>query len=502
METDNTTAVPAADSSNGGGSSNIRKRKIPIRTKIFFGSGAFLEGTVTAAGITTLLYYNQILGMSPALYGLAFMIAWVVDAISDPVIGSLSDHVNTRWGRRHPFMFAAVIPFFVAFYCLYQPPSGLSEQGLFIWLVACLVIVRLAQSFYSVPHDALGAELTDDYHERTSLFGWNLVIQTLASVALVMSMLWFLFPTTPEYEIGMLNEGRYPVLAVLGALIGAGAILLCALGTRDQIPYLHEKIEVRPSVKEYFGQLLHILTNRSYIAICFSWLTLTAAVGILGVVGTYTYIYAYTLSSEQITLTGWAKVPGTVAALPLAIFMTRVLDKRNAFIVAGVISATLIALPHFFMMAGIFPSPDLQFLYLFCIFVPLFAGFMVLPVMHIAVDSQLVDLCDEHEYLTGERSEGVIFSIRTFALKSTHGFGAFIGGIGLEMIGFPEDANPAELEPEVVNGLLFMSGPLYLIITIAGALCMLMYRMNKERHDDILAVLEERRAANAGDDSI
>ena len=502
MESDSTNAVPAADASVAGGSSNNRRRKISMRTKFFFGSGAFVEGAVTAGGITTLILYNQVHGMSPALFGFAFMIAMVVDAISDPLIGGLSDRVNTRWGRRHPFMLASVLPLIVAFYCLYQPPSDLSERSLFTWLVVCLVIVRLSQSFYSVPHDALGAELTDDYHERTSLFGWNLVIQTFASLIMVMGMLFFIFPSTPEYDNGLLNDGQYRYLALFGALIAGGAVLLCSLGTRDQIPYLHSTSAYRPSMKEYFGNLFQLLFNRSYLAVCFSWLTLTAAIGILGVVSTYTYLYAYTLSTEELSLTGWAKIPGTVVALPLAIYMTRKLDKRNAFIVAGVVSATLIALPHFFRMAGVFPPPEWQFIYLFCIFVPLFAGFMVLPVMHIAVDSQLTDVCDEHEYRTGVRAEGIVFSVRTFALKSTHGFGAFIGGVGLEIIGFPEDAVANELEPEVVNGLLFMSGPLYLVVTVAGALCMLLYRVNKERHDEILTVLEERRAAKAGDVSV
>jgi Na+/melibiose symporter-like transporter len=502
METDSTNTVPADEPSNGEGSSNIRKRKIPIRTKLFFGSGAFVEGTVTAGGITTMILYNQVHGMSPALFGLAFMIAMVVDAISDPLIGGLSDRVNTRWGRRHPFMLASILPLVIAFYCLYQPPSGLSEQGLLIWLVVCLVIVRLSQSFYSVPHDALGAELTDDYHERTSLYGWNWVIQTSAGLIMVMGMLWYVFPSTPEYENGLLNVGQYRYLAAFGALIAGGAVLVCSIGTRDQIPYLHQKTVYRPSMKEYFGNLFQLLFNRSYLAVCFSWLTLTAAIGILGVVSTYTYLYGYTLSTEQLSLTGWAKIPGTLVALPLAIYMTRKLDKKNAFIAAAIISATLVALPHFFRMAGVFPAPESQFIYLFCIFVPLFTGFMVLPVMHIAVDSQLTDVCDEHEYRTGVRAEGIVFSIRTFALKSTHGFGAFIGGVGLTMIGFPEDAVASELEPEVVNGLLFMAGPLYLAITVAGALCMMMYRMDKKRHDEILAVLEERRAAKEGGDSV
>jgi GPH family glycoside/pentoside/hexuronide:cation symporter len=77
---------------------------VPLRTKLAFSSGTFHEATVTAAGITTLIFYNQVLGVSPSLCGVAFLIAAIVDAVSDPLMGALSDRLNTRWGRRHPFM--------------------------------------------------------------------------------------------------------------------------------------------------------------------------------------------------------------------------------------------------------------------------------------------------------------------------------------------------------------------------------------------------------------
>ena len=117
---------------------------------------------VSAASITTMLFYNQVLGVSAALCGTAFFIASVVDGISDPLVGGLSDSVQTRWGRRHPLMFGAAFPLGLCFYLMYQPPDGLSEQGLFWWFTLTMVGVRIAKTFYAVPHAALGAELTDN----------------------------------------------------------------------------------------------------------------------------------------------------------------------------------------------------------------------------------------------------------------------------------------------------------------------------------------------------
>jgi Na+/melibiose symporter-like transporter len=113
--------------------------------------------------------------------------------------------------------------------------------------------------------------------------------------------------------------------------------------------------------------------------------------------------------------------------------------------------------------------------------------------MNVVADSQLTDICDDHELRTGVRAEGVIFSVRTFAMKATAGLGGFIGGVGLEIIGFPQDADARELAPEVVDGLLFISGPFYFLIFAVGALFMWMYRLNEQRHAEILSQLAERR---------
>lgn len=195
-----------------------RKRKLSIRTKLAFASGSLEEAMVLAANVATMIFYNQVLGVSPGLCGTAFMIGGIVDAISDPVVGAISDSVNTRWGRRHPFMFASALPLGMFFYLLYQPPSGLSELQLFAWLVVMFVGLRLAKSFYAVPHIALGAELTDDYDERTSVFGWNFVVYSLAGAVLGYFVLAVIFPTTQGFENGLLNPERYQFLAIFGGI--------------------------------------------------------------------------------------------------------------------------------------------------------------------------------------------------------------------------------------------------------------------------------------------
>ena len=278
----------------GRGEQPNRKRKVPVRTKLFFASGAFQEATVIAAGTVTVLFYNQLLGVSAALCGTAFLIASIVDVITDPLVGAFSDHFKSRWGRRHPLMLASVLPAGIAFYCLYQPIEGLSEMGYFAWLTLFLVLMRIAITFYNIPHDALGAELTDDYEERGSIFGYNLVAVALTAVLVIFIVNFLSFPSTPEYANGYLNESRYTLLASLAAVAIIISIVVCTLGTMDQRPYLHT-VDVSKKFNDgiFFRELGMLLRNVSYISTCLSMLTIYASLGILGIVSTYAYIYVY-----------------------------------------------------------------------------------------------------------------------------------------------------------------------------------------------------------------
>ncbi|MBT5817232.1 MAG: hypothetical protein HOI25_02705, partial [Proteobacteria bacterium] len=188
-----------------------RRRKISPRVKLAFSVGSLEDAMMQAASIATMLFYNQVLGVSAALCGLAFLVASLVDAFSDPLIGAWSDRVQTRWGRRHPFMLLSALPIGLFFFLLYQPPD-LSEQGLFVWLLCMLVGARLAKTCFSVPHSALGAELTDDYHERTSVFGWDWMMRLGGAVVLGIFVLFVIFPTTADYENGLLDPDRYVYL--------------------------------------------------------------------------------------------------------------------------------------------------------------------------------------------------------------------------------------------------------------------------------------------------
>ena len=152
----------------------IATGRVPFRIRVLFGSGSIAEGTKnTAFNVFLLYYYNNVLGLSGTLSGAAILLALCVDAITDPLVGSISDNFRSRWGRRHPFMYAAAVPMAVCFYLLFNPPAGMADMELFAWLTVFAVGVRVSMTFYAIPSASMIPELTTHYDERTTLVSFR-----------------------------------------------------------------------------------------------------------------------------------------------------------------------------------------------------------------------------------------------------------------------------------------------------------------------------------------
>jgi len=472
-------------------------KTVPLKTKIAFSSGALEEAIVAAASVTTMIFYNQVLGVSAALCGVVFLVASIIDAITDPMLGSISDSIRSRWGRRHPLMLSSVLPLCLGFYLLYVPPGGMSETFYFWWFLATLALLRIGKTLYVVPHNALGAELTDDYHERTSLFGLNAVVGMIGGISLMMLVLLVFFPSTEGYENGLVNPDGYSTMAFMGATAIGLSVLYCVFGTRDQIPLLHNVDGQPVHLRDSWHDLIVLLTSRSYLAITLSWLVMTLSFGIWGTVGTYAFLYGFELSTEQMSIQRFLMLPGMLLALPLAVWLGRKLDKKQTVIVSNLFGAFFVGLPLTLKLLGLFPANDSIWM-MVALFGSLCIGFLVYPVAAIIIDSQLADVTDEHEYRTGRRAEGIVFSIRTFMLKATSGLGGLAGGLGLAFIGFPENASQETLTPAMIDGLFFMCGPLYWILVAAGMAIMGMHNLSAVRHGAIMQELRQRRATQNG----
>jgi glycoside/pentoside/hexuronide:cation symporter, GPH family len=189
------------------------------KTKILYGMGA-AANIIKQRGITAflLLFYNQVIGLPPAMVSTAIMIALIFDAFVDPLVGQISDNLRTPWGRRHPLMYIAALPVAIAFFLIWNPPAGWEHEALFIYMLVCLLTIRLFDTFFELPSSALLAELTQDYDERTAIIS----IRSFCGVAggLIMQLLVYqvFLKENPDGTGGLLSRDGWMTYSIVAAI--------------------------------------------------------------------------------------------------------------------------------------------------------------------------------------------------------------------------------------------------------------------------------------------
>ncbi|MEO1035988.1 MAG: MFS transporter [Pseudomonadota bacterium] len=203
--------------------------RIPFHLKIVYGFGAFVNNTLAAAIGGMVIVLNLGFGMSPALVGLLGALPRLTDAITDPLMGYISDNTRSRWGRRRPYIFVGAIAAGVIFAVLWQLPAGRSENFYFWYFLGGSLIFYLAYTIYATPWVALGYELTPDYHERTRLMG---VQNFIGNIAYMISP-YFLAIMYNERLFDNVTDGAAG-LALIIAVFVVGIGILPAIFLRER----------------------------------------------------------------------------------------------------------------------------------------------------------------------------------------------------------------------------------------------------------------------------
>src|SRR5216684_7342017 len=205
---------------------------LTLWNNILYGVGSIAFGVhLIVLTSTLLLFYNQVVGLPAAWVGAAMMVTLIFDAICDPLIGEWSDHTRSRWGRRHPFMYASAVPAAVAFYFLFDPPLGWPKSYLLVYMAAMLVTVRVLLSLYEIPSSALGPELTVDYDQRTSLMSSRFFFGTLGGAAMSVLALQVFLRKDATHPLGLLSPAGYRETAIAASIAIFLSIMISCLGT-------------------------------------------------------------------------------------------------------------------------------------------------------------------------------------------------------------------------------------------------------------------------------
>ena len=471
-------------------------RLVPFSSKFAFGIGQYAEGLKnTAFSLFILFYYNQVLGLSGTLAGIALFVALLFDAVTDPLAGSLSDNWKSKLGRRHPFMYASAVPLALAFVGLFAPPENLGQLSLFIWLTVFSILTRAAMTLYHVPHLALGAELTENFTERTRIVAFRQFFSTFGNASAVVIGLGYFFA---DDHGGRLSVDNYMPYAISLALLMVVTIWYSAFGTQKEIPYLSEP--AGKPVQGIFSRLIkearEAFSNRSFRWLFFGVLIVFVMSGVNNALDLYMFQYFWELTGTQML---WVQV-SLMVGLMLGVFFTatlhRLTDKKFGVILGTGAWATFQVLPVVLRLLELFPANGTTALITTLVCMK-FAQGLLLQQAFISFGSMMADITDEHEYQTGVRQEGIFFGAIAFSAKATSGFGNFIGGLGLDLIAWPtgpEIRTAADIPPDTLINLGLLYGPIVSAFAIISLWCYSHYKLTRARHTDILKILHERRA--------
>jgi glycoside/pentoside/hexuronide:cation symporter, GPH family len=469
----------------------MEKPLLPMSTKLAFGLGASGEAASNwIFNALTFFFYNQIIGLSGTLTAAAVTIGIASDAITDPVVGSISDRWRSKLGRRHPFMFVAPLPLVITIFLIFNPPANLGEMELFAWFTVCTVVMRVFSTFFAVPHLAMGAELTDDYIERTTIMSYNNIFTYLGVIVMHVVVWFFIFPF---FDNGRMNQSAYsPVVVFCISLIMVSMLASAALTLR-QIPRMKKVPEDLPafSLRQLFIEMSDALKNRNYRYLLFGLFFLSVTIGTHETLGLYMGTFYWEFTDQQIGLLILSNVFGYAIGFMATARVHQLIEKRWAIVwsAAGLsISWSTAVTLRLFDLA---PENTTLTLVVFVIFFGTIASACG-SILNISVMSALADIADDHELKTGRRQEGIFYSARTFFAKVTNGIGHVVAGIALDVIEFPQGVPASQIHPDKIVALGIIDGPFAMIWGLIAAAIYAGYRIDKAYHAEVQSALKER----------
>lgn len=443
-------------------------------------------------------YYAAVLGLSAGLVGAALAISLAVDAVVDPLVGSWSDALKSRLGRRLPLMILAIPLVSLTIGLLFTPPANLGQMGLFAWLLTFSVGARCAISLFNVPYIALGAEMTSDYRGRTEVVMYRAFAGMLAAVGI----------TAVGYSVFFANGGLQRAAGYPGFGWTVAAVLLvctglCCLGVRRYGASLPRADTVHaPLFGRLLGELKEVFSNRSFRVLFISAVILFSATGLNASLNSHAFIFVWKIKSEQIQFIGYAYLAGILLGVLAAPWMQDVLEKKRLVIIgfALLIGNWLVLqgamLLHLYLPLGEHALGPMQ--------LNSFVAGIGTGLVSVVYPSMMADASDEHEFIYGTRREGLYFAGLGFASKSATGLGVLLAGAALDLARFPSDVGShpaAQISPEMQSRIVFIWGPAAAIVAVISLIVFARYGITRTRQAEIATALLERRAQTQSGDN-
>ena len=457
--------------------------------KINYSIGSVANGVKTDTFTFFLLFfYSNIIGLNPGLAGSAIFIALCIDAITDPLMGTISDRTNSSLGRRHPYMFISFIPMSLGYILLFAPRQGwdMSQTDLFLWMTVFTVLTRLGMTLFDIPHRAFGGEVTKDYQERTILMSWREAFGWIAGLSNAFLGYGIFFASTPEYPQGQLNPDAWFPFALTGAIVMIISVLYSSYSTKDEIKSL-SKWTGNITLTDIFKELRIAIGNKSFLIFFFGNLFLSLSWGLANTLTLFVNTYFWEFEATQIKYFLPIYLMGTLLALYLTPKLVNLFDKRTIVMISISVVGIIAPAAFIFYNLGLTPENGSYELVMFI------SSFLIILITfniigNMVRDSMVGDIADEVELDSGKRQEGILFATVGFMQKLNTGLGSFFAGQVLNFINFDRSNHTAEQ----AYTLAFVQGPMTTLLMIVPLIIFSFYSLSASRHKEIIESLKSR----------
>jgi GPH family glycoside/pentoside/hexuronide:cation symporter len=394
------------------------------------------------------------------------MIASIVDAIADPVMGSIADRTRTRYGRYRPYILFGCVPLGLSFVLLYWKPP-LEGLWLAVWMMATHIAFRFAYTVVTIPYTSLNARLTASSDERSTVAGWRMIFGVCAALTIA----YFTFPL-----VGALGKGN----AANGYTYAAAVFAVVATLIYPMVFAITREPEERPGDEPQLtlaGYWRGLAPNRAFWVLVAA--TVVASICTFALGKSILYYFKYFLHDEAASRLAFSVMSGSgLVIIPAWVWITKYIGKRGVWLSAVVWCLAMLTI---FALTDV-ATPLAMTIWLL--------GWSVGSLgFALTFWSMLPDTVEYGEWKTGARTESFIFGLFQFFLKAALGLGAGLFGWLLSSVGYVANA---EQTPATLAGLKSIMIYLPAAGLILAGLIMLFYPLRRDSHEAILEELAAR----------
>lgn len=445
----------------------------------FYGCASIAYGVKdNAFSYLLLIFANQVLHVPGYLASIALAIAMLWDAVSDLLLGHWSDKTSSRYGRRHPFMYAALLVLPASFYALFNPVIDITPDNAFWYVLAMALLIRTGTTLFEIPSTSLLPDLEKDYDRRNKWlalrhgFGWY----GGNGIHTINFFFWV-------GAYGVTVATGYAIYGVVGALLIAAAIITSTLGTQKAAAALPRPTETfrLGEITREIRQILQSLHNRHFAALFGFGLTVGVATGLGTALYLYNTTYFFGFSGAQIATTGVCVLLSPWVAYLIGPHVGSLFGKKRAAIIAFTFRLILYPMPYLLLLSGWWPPiGSWESLGIYSVFIVLeVVGVIIGGVM---LDSMMADVVEDSEVATKRRSEGLFFAARGFAAKAVSAGGIIGAGTIVSMVGLDSITSAAQMTHEIREDIASVFLPTYLGLFLLALVIVSRYGIDRDKH--------------------